>query len=186
VPNWLGPAIVKADCIRVRVDEEIVSATYLHWWLNCSQLTKMVEASIHGIGRPRLGMQNIRQLMVPLAPRPEQSRIDARLDNLFSRIDAGEVALRRGLSLAGIASTSLLGANVGALRQAVLASAFSGALTTQSPTDEPVATMLARVRVRRANSEAAKISGNESGPAKPGRGRRKKAVESRDAQGKLL
>lgn len=117
VPASLGAAIVKADCIRFRPDIALVDNRFACWWINSKEPQKAAEDAIHGVGRPRLGMQNVKDLMVPLAPRPEQDRIVAKLDELFSDIEAGEKALERAALL------------VKRYRQSVLKDAVTGELT---------------------------------------------------------
>lgn len=74
VPATLGPAIVKADCIRVRLHSAI-NARFVNYALQRPDLRHAVGDQVHGVGRPRLGMTGIRQLKVPLPPPPEQDRI---------------------------------------------------------------------------------------------------------------
>ena len=62
VPSSLGPAIVKADCIRFKPDAELVDNRFACWWINSSEPQKAAEAAIHGVGRPRLGMQDVKDL----------------------------------------------------------------------------------------------------------------------------
>jgi hypothetical protein len=61
VPPWLGPAIVKADCIRVRARDGIEPA-FLMWLLNSPATRSQAATSIKGVGRPRLGLGGMRQL----------------------------------------------------------------------------------------------------------------------------
>ena len=87
VPTNVPPAIVKADCIRVRLHQS-VNAQYVNFALQRPELRRMVEAQIHGIGRPRLGMAGIKALQIPLAPPSEQILIVTAIEEHFSRIDA--------------------------------------------------------------------------------------------------
>lgn len=73
-PPHLGPAIVKADCIRVRLADDV----HPRWVMYAMQepgLRKWAKGQLHGVGRPRLGLTTIRRLPVPLPPLPEQRRI---------------------------------------------------------------------------------------------------------------
>lgn len=79
IPKSLGPAIVKADCIRVRLHADI-DARYVNYALQRPELKAVVADQIHGVGRPRLGMEGIRVLSVPLAPSNEQARIVAAIE----------------------------------------------------------------------------------------------------------
>jgi len=68
-------------------------------------------------GQLRVPKEFLRQLQFPLPPLPEQRRIVARLEELFSRLDAGTAALEQAR------------AQLALYRQAVLRDAFQGKLT---------------------------------------------------------
>jgi hypothetical protein len=91
VPQHVGPAIVKADCIRVRLHPDL-DARYVNYALQRPDLRHAVADQIHGVGRPRLGMAGIKDLSIPLAPRAAQERIVAAIDEHLSRLDAAEAA----------------------------------------------------------------------------------------------
>jgi type I restriction enzyme, S subunit len=92
VPGWLGPAIVKADCIRVRAHEGI-DPGFLMSMLNSPPVRAQAASSIKGVGRPRLGLGGIKRLAIPVPPAGEQRRIVAEIEEQFSRIDAAERSL---------------------------------------------------------------------------------------------
>ena len=117
MPSWLGPAIVKADCIRFKADQRVVDPRFVCWWLNSARLQKEIGQAIHGVGRPRLSINDLRTLKVPLAPRPEQERIVTKLEELLSDIEAGESAINRVQAL------------LKRYRQSVLKAAVTGELT---------------------------------------------------------
>lgn len=113
VPPALGPAIVKADCPRLRPSPEI-NADFLVTALNSPLVREQAAAVIAGIGRPRLNLGKIKALRIPLPPRAEQDRIASVVARRLEEIAAGRVALReaaRGLT---------------ALRIAVLSDALAG------------------------------------------------------------
>ena len=93
VPAEIPPAIVKADCIRVRLHSEI-NPRYINYALQRPDLRHMVEGQIHGVGRPRLGMAGIKALPIPVAPVDEQRRIVDAIEEHFSRVDQAEADLR--------------------------------------------------------------------------------------------
>ena len=97
VPPTLGPAIVKADCIRVRIHPS-VDASYVNYALQRPALRHAVADQIHGVGRPRLGMAGIKELSVPLSPRAAQERIVAAIEEHLSRLDAAEETILRSRS----------------------------------------------------------------------------------------
>ena len=95
VPDWLGLAIVKADCVKIVLDESIVDSRFVCTALNSQQVRSRTSKLIKGIGRPRLNLRQARQITVPIAPRPEQVRIADRIDELFTDLSAGVAALER-------------------------------------------------------------------------------------------
>lgn len=97
VPPGVGRAIVKADCIRVRLHPSLDSR-YVNFALQRPELRHAVADQIHGVGRPRLGMAGIKDLSIPLAPGGEQERIVAAIEEHLSRLDAAEAALLSGLA----------------------------------------------------------------------------------------
>lgn len=95
VPESLGPAIVKADCARLRVAAPSMSPAFVMYALNAPQTRKFASALIHGVGRPRLGLGLLRELPVPLAPTSEQIRLTEAVDSYLSRLDDAVATLER-------------------------------------------------------------------------------------------
>src|SRR5664280_2157911 len=92
-PSFIGSAIVKADCFRVRTHPEIVPA-YLCALLNSPQVRSASSARISGVGRPRLNLQKVREIRIPVPPTKEQDRIVAAIEEQFSRLDTGVAVLK--------------------------------------------------------------------------------------------
>lgn len=96
---------------------------------------------VTGTTRLKLNQGALRTIPVPLPPLPEQRRIVARIEELFSRLDAGVAALRH-------AKTQLQ-----RYRQSVLAAAVTGQLTQawreQHPENEPAEELLERILKQR-------------------------------------
>jgi len=133
-PPTLGPAIVKADCIRIRAGAAIDPAL-LMWALNSPQTRQRVGASIKGVGRPRINLGELRDVEVPVPPQPEQERIISAIEEAFSKLDVGEAELNNVRQL------------LKRTRDAVLASAVTGGLVPQDPTDTPAAKLLVEAGV---------------------------------------
>lgn len=91
-PSTLGPAIVKADCIRVRLASD-VNPKWVMYSLISPQTKRWADAQLHGTGRPRLGLKAIRQIPVPSASHVEQRRIVEIIEDNLSRLDAANRAL---------------------------------------------------------------------------------------------
>ena len=136
IPASLGPAIVKADCIRFKPHPAVCSRLIMHY-LNSPQGRSTAESLGHGIGRLRINMENLRQLPVPILPAEEQQLLMQRIEALLHRIEV----------LGGVytsAQDRLL-----SMDEAVLAKAFRGDLVPQDPNDEPASVLLERIRAER-------------------------------------
>ena len=93
VPASLGPAIVKADCFRVRLHPDM-SPGYVCAILNSPQVRAAASQNISGVGRPRLNLQKVRNIELPIPPAAEQRRILAAIEEQFSRLEAGTDLLK--------------------------------------------------------------------------------------------
>ncbi len=154
-PLSLGLAIVKADCVRVRVDTRMATRAYIMYALNCDQTRRLAATIVHGVGRPRLNLGELKGLRIPIAPLAEQFRIVAAIEQHLSDIDAGVAALERTLL------------NLKRYRAAVLKAACEGRLV---PTEaeiarkegheyEPAEVLLQRIlKERRARWEAEQLA----------------------------
>ena len=114
IPRFVGPAIVKADCIRFKPYPSL-AALYLNFALNSQPTRHRTKSLLRGIGRPRLTLGEIRTIALPLPPLAEQHRIVAEVDRRLSIVREVEAEVDANLKRAQ------------ALRQAVLARAFAGA-----------------------------------------------------------
>jgi len=93
-PESLGPAIVKADCIRVRLGTQVEPRWVVHA-LQTDVVRRWAQGQLHGVGRPRLGLKVIRALPIPLPPLREQRRIVEILEDHLSRLDFAAAGLDR-------------------------------------------------------------------------------------------
>lgn len=92
VPPGLGPAIVKADCIRVRLHPEM-NPRFVSAMLNSPPVRKDATAQISGVGRPRLNLAKIRSIRLRVPPVKEQERIVEAIEEQLSRLDQAELLL---------------------------------------------------------------------------------------------
>jgi type I restriction enzyme S subunit len=114
VPPSVGPAIVKADCIRFKVFEPHINPRLTLFALNSYPVRSRSEKHIHGVGRPRLNGTEIKSIALPLAPLAEQHQIVAEVEARTTAIDHLETELDRQITRSN------------RLRQSTLAAAFSG------------------------------------------------------------
>ncbi len=144
IPESLGDAIVKADCIRFKPDPVCALAGFMSIVLNSETTRHRIADRVHGVGRPRLNLGEIRSIGIPLPPPREQRRIIAEVEDRLSIAEAAEAALMVNLARAS------------RLRQALLRRAFEGKLVSQDPKDEPASVLLDRIQAQRqAESEDA-------------------------------
>lgn len=145
VPSHIGPAIVKADCVRLRVQSMLASSRYVAHALNSQQVRRQASSLVHGVGRPRLGLQWLRTLEVPLAPRAEQQRIVEAIESYFTRLDDVVATLERAQR------------NLKRYRASVLKAAVEGRLVpteaevacTEGRDYEPASALLERILAER-------------------------------------
>jgi len=115
IPGSLGPAIVKADCIRFKPHSDVLSKC-MNAALNSDPVRKRTKGMVHGVGRPRLNLGEIKSIGLPLPPLAEQTRIVAEVERRLSVVEELEAMVTTNLQRAT------------RLRQAVLQKAFTGEL----------------------------------------------------------
>jgi type I restriction enzyme S subunit len=146
-------AVTVVDVCIIRTGKSGVD----HRWLMNTLNSSIVRASIAGLQsgstRLRISRKNLETIEFPLPPLPEQRRIVAKLEELFSKLDAAVAAVCRTQAL------------LKRYRQSVLHAAVTGELTrawreTHPPAPaETGAALLQRIRAeRRAQWEAAQVA----------------------------
>jgi type I restriction enzyme S subunit len=134
IPSYVGPAIVKADCIRFKPSPAAALAGYLNCALNAVPTRDRMADVVHGVGRPRLNLGEIKAIALPMPPLTEQQRIVTEVERHVSVIDELEAVAEANLKRAE------------RLRQAILKRAFEGKLVPQDQSDEPAGVLLERIR----------------------------------------
>ncbi|MFE2429389.1 restriction endonuclease subunit S [Streptomyces sp. NPDC059373] len=125
VPEMRSPAIVKADVIRARIHES-VSTKWVMYALMSPYVRNHTASRIKGVGRPRLGLGEIRKLPVPMPPLAEQRRLVEVLEAHFSHLDAG------------ISTLNLVRAKSERLKSVVNGEALAGRFSRPVRADETV------------------------------------------------
>jgi type I restriction enzyme, S subunit len=90
IPPTVGPAIVKADCVRFKPAPGIALVQYLNLVLNAEPTKTSMKDIVHGVGRPRLNLGEIKSIVLPLPPIIEQERIVADAERRLSILDEVE------------------------------------------------------------------------------------------------
>jgi type I restriction enzyme S subunit len=117
------------------------STKYIYYFL-VSHLGKgEIALYDNGSAQPNLSAKNVKSFRLPLAPMNEQLRLIAKIEELFSDLDAGVAALKR------------IRANLKRYRAAVLKAAVEGRLTEQwrakHPNTESATKLLERILAER-------------------------------------
>ncbi|MDD4024998.1 MAG: restriction endonuclease subunit S [Kiritimatiellae bacterium] len=119
IPETLGPAIVKADCIRFKPHNSVMPR-YMNIALNSDPVRKRTKGMVHGVGRPRLNLGEIKSIVLPIPPLAEQSRIVAEVERRLSVVEEMEATVEANLQRAT------------RLRQSILQKAFEGKLVASA------------------------------------------------------
>lgn len=137
------PLMINTSIIRFRPhDETQLSPGFLHLFLKSQNFLRQAISASTGSAQVNFGPSHLRNFNFPLPPLAEQKRIVAKIEELFSELEAGEESLR-------VARRQL-----GVYRQSLLKQAFEGKLTakwrTQNPAQlESPAQLLARIQSAR-------------------------------------
>lgn len=141
IPMGVSPAIVKADCARIRLNTSLAIPHVVMSQLNSKPVRDIVLKFVKGIGRPRVNLGRIRAIPLAVCSLEEQREIEKALVDAETSIEDQLKSI--GLSLKQSA----------AQRQNILRAAFAGQLVPQDPNDEPASVLLERIRAERAERQ---------------------------------
>lgn len=107
IPSNIGQAIVKADCIRFHPNVAL-SNQYLNFALNSKPTRDRTKNLIHGVGRPRLTLGEIKMITVPLPSQAQQVSIVAEVERRLSVTEEIEIEIDTNLQQAERLCQSIL------------------------------------------------------------------------------
>jgi type I restriction enzyme, S subunit len=146
-PVWVGKtAYIKQDTnwaysnhmTRIRLIDSGVSSAWVAYSLHYLFVTGYFRLHCrHHVNQASINTGFLSEVKIPLAPLPEQQRIVAKIEEQFTRLDAGVAALKRAQ------------ANLKRYKAAVLKAACEGRLVAQDASDEPASVLLERILARR-------------------------------------
>ena len=144
VPQSLSGANITQSSCRIRPDKARILPNYLAYFLRSPLAVRQYDDFRLGTAVPRLNLEDVRRLSIPVPSIDAQADIIRRVETAFAEIDrlAAEAAAARRLLVR--------------LDQAVLAKAFRGELVPQDRADEPASTLLARLASTRAAAPKAR------------------------------
>jgi type I restriction enzyme S subunit len=136
--------LISGKMYQLRADLRIIDRHFLELFLRDSGTRKKIDEMKTGISDSGLNLTHdrFRTLKVPLPPLAEQKRIVAKIEELFSELEAGEESLRAARRQLGV------------YRQSILKQAFEGKLTETWRAENPdklesPAQLLARIQSAR-------------------------------------
>ena len=111
--------VTAVDVCILRVDRQVAYGKFICYIVNSPDSRASIAALESGTTRKRISRTNLSTIDYPLPPLPEQHRIVARIEELFSELDKGVDALKTAQQQLKV------------YRQAVLKWAFEGKLTKE-------------------------------------------------------
>jgi type I restriction enzyme S subunit len=149
VPDTLGEAYVNQHVALARAAPS-VNRAFIAWYVASReggqrQFLKMQR----GATKTGLGLDDIRNLALPVAPVSEQEKVVEEIERHFSIADQIEQTIEQGLKQSS------------RLRQSILKRAFEGKLVPQDPEDESAEKLLERIKAEKRRLQAAKKTGKK-------------------------
>jgi type I restriction enzyme S subunit len=126
--------------ICLKCNKQLVVPNFLYLVLNSNELRTQIELPARSTtGVHNINSKEIKSLLIPRPPLPEQQEIVNRVKTLFALSDSLEEKYQSAIS------------RVNKIEQAILAKAFRGELAEADPDDEPAEELLKRIlRVKEA------------------------------------
>lgn len=161
MPDPLGRACIfpgdEKECVTVvdvcviRTGTDDVGHKWLMYWVNSPTFRNTIASLESGTTRRRISRGNLATITFPVPPPEQQKRIVAKIEELFSHIDAGIAALNKTKKL------------LKQYRQSVLKAAVTGELTKQWREEnkdklEPANQLLERILKERDKEYARKVA----------------------------
>lgn len=170
INTFEGEISLLSSVCMLRPRKHVLAAEFLRYYILSPQGFQSLTGQMTGTAIKRVILRKIRETPVPVAPLNEQHRIVAKIEELFSDLDAGVAALERAK------------ANLKRYRAAVLKAAVEGKLTEEwrakHPTKEPASALLARIlNERRQKWEADQLAKFAAAGKEPPKNWRDKYVE---------
>lgn len=110
-----------------------INAHYVGYFFSTPDYRQFIRDKSAGININNLKPSDFEILEIPLPPLPEQERIVAKIEVLFTQLDIGTAALRR------------VQAGLKRYKTSVLKAACEGRLVEQNPSDEPASELIHRL-----------------------------------------
>lgn len=138
VPEGYEQALISTNLMRVVLNMDAIDPRFFVFLFNGSPFVlSQVSELCSGSTRDFLNQKILKSIIFQIPPRDEQSKIIAKVDELYTLIEKLEEFLGGSIKRSE------------RLRQAILKKAFSGELVPQDPHDEPASELLKRIEGER-------------------------------------
>jgi type I restriction enzyme S subunit len=149
-PDGFPEAYVNQHIALLRLQSPEM-ARYVAWYMVSPQGQDSLHQNDRGATRAGLGLDDIRDLALPLPSLEVQKETVHRIENAFRKVDKLTAEAKRALELTD------------KLDEAILAKAFRGELVPQDTNDEPASVLLERIKAERAAAPKAKRGRKKAG-----------------------
>lgn len=139
------------NLLLIRPNRELIIPEFLKYLCDHYRSSGVfISIAQHAVNQSSINQTKLNNLTIPLPPLPQQQRIVARIEELFTRLDAGVEALKT------------IRTQLKRYRQSVLKSAFEGKLTEEwrqahKHESEPASVLLDRIKQERHKTAKAKF-----------------------------
>ncbi|MDF1547324.1 MAG: restriction endonuclease subunit S [Bacteroidales bacterium] len=145
VPKRFNEGVIVADLIRIKPSSENINYDWLMYLINSQILQGQFRKITKGTTRPRMNLTIMRNVILPLCSKEEQSQIVQEIETRLSICDKMEATIAESLQKAE------------ALRQSILKKAFEGKLLNETeleearnaPDWEPAKKLLERIKAEK-------------------------------------
>lgn len=98
VPKTLEKGIIVADVVRVRVNESENDVNFMEYLLNSNLIFEQLNIKIIGSTRPRVNLDDVRNLIIPVPKLLEQKKIVNKLNNQMAQIEMMKKEIEANIS----------------------------------------------------------------------------------------
>lgn len=137
-PESQPPAVITADCIKIRCQIGLMIAEFLKTAINSEIGKRQIRPMTQGVAQKKVSLGRFSSLAVPVPPMDEQASIV----QILSEAEHEAAAQSKAIDLSLKQSS--------AQRQNILRAAFAGELVPQNANDEPASALLEHIRAERA------------------------------------
>lgn len=95
LPKLKHTAIAKADCFTIRIKHQMLLKKYIMFLLSSDIMFIELSKLLRGMTRLRINTTQLKQVLIPLPPLPEQNRIVEKLDELMQHCNDLEASIKQ-------------------------------------------------------------------------------------------